>query len=63
MKTREEYENRDDFYKDVAEMYKEQLRTRKPTQQIALAYGVPHSTAARWVRVARRLGHLPPFTF
>lgn len=63
MKTRDEYPNREDFYKDVAAMYQEELPTRKPTQQIARAYDVPHSTAARWVRVARRLGYLPPFSF
>lgn len=59
----EDYTDRDEFYRDIARRYKEQSITRKPTKVIAQTFNVPHSTAARWVRVARHRGYIPPFHF
>lgn len=50
----------DEFYSEVAGLYRRYTHTGKPTSWIAFAGMVPHSTAARWVREARRRGHLEP---
>lgn len=51
------------FYREVATFYRHFERTTgKPTSGIAQAGNVPHSTAARWVREARKRGFLAPAT-
>ncbi len=51
----------EDFYPRVAAAYAEYApRTKAPAKAIATEAGVPVTTAHRWVREARRLGHLPP---
>lgn len=54
-------ETADEFYARVAEAYRAQaVTTGKPTSWLAWYASVPYSTAARWVREARRRGHLEP---
>jgi hypothetical protein len=49
----------DDFYERVAETYRNALRDlRRPVNAVADEAGVPRSTAARWVKEARRRGAL-----
>lgn len=51
----------DSFYMGVAEYYQlAHMLDGKPTTAIAVAAEVPKSTAARWVREARKRGYLPP---
>ena len=58
---RREGQSPDEFYAEVADFYRRYASaTSKPTASIAFAGNVPHSTAARWVREARRRGHLEP---
>ncbi len=58
---RKEGQSADEFYQEVAERYqKYEATTGKPTSWVAFAGDVPYTTAARWVREARRRGHLPP---
>jgi hypothetical protein len=56
-----------EHYALVAEVYQEAVEagladgtTRTPDKDIAQMWGVPHTTAARWVKEARRRGLLPP---
>jgi hypothetical protein len=50
-----------EHYKQVAEVYDEAIGSGDPpTQAVALAFEVPYTTAARWVRRSRSLGMLPP---
>lgn len=64
--TRPEYRG-DDHYRQVARIYLAAcdvfsgrgLRPA-PNKMLADTFGVPKSTAERWVRVARRRGFLPP---
>lgn len=52
-------ESADEFYARVAEAYRAQaVTTGKPTSWLAWYASVPYSTAARWVREARKRGHL-----
>ena len=45
----------DVFYPNIASAYRRfELVIGKPTTNIALAADVPHTTAAKWVREARR---------
>ena len=49
----------DVFYPSIVSAYRRfDLVIGRPVVNIALAADVPHSTAARWVRVARSMGHL-----
>lgn len=49
-----------EHYAQVAEVYDEALEVDDPpTRAVAEAFAVPYSTAARWIRRARQLGHLP----
>lgn len=55
----------DDHYRLVAEIYEEHLadalcegRRRTPLWAIMETFDVPHTTAARWVRVARERGYM-----
>jgi len=57
---RREGQTPDEFYAEVADLYRRYQTTDKPTSWIAFAGMVPHTTAARWVREARRRGHLEP---
>jgi hypothetical protein len=51
----------DGFYKRVAEVYRELAGwSNRPAVELAKANDVPVSTAHRWVKEARRRGHLPP---
>jgi hypothetical protein len=55
----------DDHYAQVADAYRRAFRRgesghRKPVEIIAAEFGVPRTTAARWVGEARRRGFLPP---
>jgi hypothetical protein len=51
----------DEFYRRVGEIYaKAALASPRPAADLAEAWDVPLSTVHRWVRVARRRGHLPP---
>ena len=51
----------DEFYAEVARYYRAfQATTSKPTTSIAKAAGVSRNTAAQWVHLARKRGHLPP---
>lgn len=51
----------DDFYKRVAEVYQELAGwSNRPAVELAEANSIPLSTAHRWVKEARRRGHLPP---
>jgi hypothetical protein len=50
----------DGFYEQVAEAYRRAIRAhRSPVMAIAAEAGVPRTTAARWVKVARGKGKLP----
>jgi hypothetical protein len=54
----------DDHYAQVADSYNRALRRgesghSKPVEMIAAEFGVPRTTAARWVGEARRRGFLP----
>lgn len=50
-----------EHYRQVAEVYDEAIEAEyPPTQSVAEAFDVPYTTAARWIRRARELGHLPP---
>lgn len=52
----------DDFYDRVADVYRDSFRgnSRRPVVDVANEAGVPRSTAARWVKEARRRGLLGP---
>lgn len=51
----------DEFYAEVARVYEHlQALTKRPTTGIAEAGQVPYTTAAKWVREARKRGHLAP---
>jgi hypothetical protein len=51
----------DSFYQGVARLYRRLAReTRRPAVVIAEANHVPVTTAHRWIKEARRRGHLPP---
>lgn len=51
----------DAFYARVAQFYMHfQDVTQRPTTSIAQAGQVPYTTAAKWVREARKRGHLAP---
>jgi hypothetical protein len=51
----------DDFYREVGRIYgKAALVSPRPAAEMAEAWDVPLSSVHRWVRVARRRGHLPP---
>lgn len=53
--------NPDGFYQQVAAAYSEAvLATSKPAKVLAEEAGVPVGTVHRWIREARRRGHLPP---
>ncbi len=54
-------ESADEFYARVADGYRAQaVTTGKPTAWLAFAANVPYTTAARWVREARKRGLLEP---
>lgn len=58
---RVDHEPADDFYTRVGQVYRLLADTYgTPVKDMASLAGVPHSTAARWVREARRRGHLEP---
>lgn len=51
----------DGFYRLVARAYRDYApRTRKPAVEMAKEADVPVTTVHRWIREARRRGHLPP---
>jgi hypothetical protein len=51
----------DEFYQRIGEIYaKAALVSPRPAADLAEAWDVPLSSVHRWVRVARRRGHLPP---
>jgi hypothetical protein len=51
----------DQFYALVARAYRDYApRTRKPAVEMAKEAEVPVTTVHRWIREARRRGHLPP---
>jgi hypothetical protein len=51
----------DEFYRRIGEIYgKAALVSPRPAAELAEAWDVPLSSVHRWVRVARRRGHLPP---
>ncbi len=51
----------DDFFRQVAFTYREAvIRGLNPGQTIAADAGVPHSTASRWIALARQKKFLPP---
>jgi hypothetical protein len=51
----------DEFYDHVADVYRAALaRDARPVVSIMAEAGVPRSTAARWVKEARRRGRLGP---
>ncbi len=51
----------DQFYRRVADAYREFAKlSRAPAAAMANEAGVPVTTVHRWVREARRRGHLPP---
>jgi hypothetical protein len=59
--TLEDRSRPDDFYAEVAAIYRNLVsHTKQPVVHIALANNVPKSTAHRWVKEARNRGHLPP---
>ena len=51
----------DDFLKEVARVYRANADSA-PIEAIREAWPSAHSTAARWVRLARDRGYLPPTT-
>jgi hypothetical protein len=51
----------DEFYRRVAEIYaKAAAASTRPAAELAEAWGKPTTTVHRWIREARRRGHLPP---
>jgi hypothetical protein len=51
----------DDFYRFVGEVYgKAATVSTRPAAELAKAWEVPVTTVHRWIREARRRGHLPP---
>lgn len=51
----------DRFYADVAATYRELAQTsRRPAVELAARHDVPVTTAHRWIKEARRRGHLAP---
>jgi hypothetical protein len=51
----------DDFYRFVGEVYgKAAVVSTRPAAELAKAWEVPVTTVHRWIREARRRGHLPP---
>jgi hypothetical protein len=51
----------DGFYRFVGEVYgKAATVSTRPAAELAKAWEVPVTTVHRWVREARRRGHLPP---
>jgi hypothetical protein len=51
----------DKFYRAVARLYRRLARTtNRPAAVIAEANSVPLTTAHRWIKEARKRGHLPP---
>lgn len=51
----------DEFYKQVAEVYLEALDETIDTGGVVMeTWGVPRSTAHRWIKRARELGFLGP---
>jgi hypothetical protein len=51
----------DDFYRFVGEVYgKAAVVSTRPAAELAKAWEVPVTTVHRWVREARRRGHLRP---
>jgi hypothetical protein len=50
----------DEFYRFVGEVYgKAAIVSTRPAAELAKAWGVPVTTVHRWIREARRRGHLP----
>lgn len=51
----------DSFYSDVAVAYLDLAQTStRPAADLAHVHHVPHTTAHRWIKEARRRGFLPP---
>jgi hypothetical protein len=51
----------DSFYRRVAEVYRRlAAESNRPAVELAEANDVPVTTSHRWVKEARRRGHLPP---
>jgi hypothetical protein len=51
----------DEFYRRIGEIYgKAAHESTRPAADLAKAWEVPVTTVHRWVREARRRGHLPP---
>lgn len=58
IKARQRRKITDALLRDVARIYREQLESGQPTQEVAAAYGVSKAQAARYVRQARDRGFL-----
>jgi hypothetical protein len=51
----------DEFYRRIGEVYgKAAVASTRPAADLAKVWEVPVTTVHRWVREARRRGHLPP---
>lgn len=50
------------FLEQVAVTYRRHVDDGAPTKQVAMTFGISHSTAAEYVRRARAAGLLPPTT-
>jgi hypothetical protein len=51
----------DEFYRRVGEIYgKAAVASTRPAADLATIWEVPVTTVHRWIREARRRGHLPP---
>lgn len=51
----------DDFYRSIGEVYgKAATVSTRPAAELAESWEVPVTTLHRWIREARRRGHLPP---
>jgi hypothetical protein len=51
----------DDFYRFIGEVYgKAAMVSTRPAAELAKVWEVPVTTVHRWIREARRRGHLPP---
>lgn len=51
----------DSFYRKIADVYRRLAGvSNRPAVELAEANNVPLTTAHRWIREARRRGHLPP---
>jgi hypothetical protein len=51
----------DEFYRRVGEIYgKAAVVSTQPAKDLAVAWELPTTTVHRWIREARRRGHLPP---